>query len=178
MRKIALTIIVTVLALAGCGPVESATTEPAAPPAASSSSTDRAGGDDRTADIGQWVKSEDGVSWSVTKLAVTHVSQYASGGHPGDPALVVYVKVKNGSKHRVDLTQMTVTARTGTDGNDTEQVFDVDAGFDNPDGTLAPGRTASTKFAFAVGSRKDLKKVSVEVQPGVDYESGTFEGGI
>jgi hypothetical protein len=178
MRKIALTVVGAVLALAGCAPVEAAKTEPAAPPTASSSSAEHSGGDDRTAAIGQWVKSEDGVRWSVTKLGVTHISQYASGGHPGDPALVVYVKIRNDSKHRVDLTLMTVTARTGADGNDTEQVFDVDAGFDNPDGTLAPGRTASMKSAFAVASRKDLKKVSIEVQPGFDYESGTFEGGI
>lgn len=170
----------TVIALAACAPVDSRV-DPAAPSAAAgagSSSSAKSDGDDRTAKIGEWIKAEDGVTWSVTKLGATHISQWASGGHPGDPALVVYIKIKNGGTHRIDLSQLNVTVRVGADGNDSEEVFDVEAGFGTLDGTLAPGRTASTKCAFAADSRKELKQVSIEVTPGFDYESGTFEGGI
>ncbi len=181
MRIIPLAAAALALTLAGCVPISSKA-DPAAPPVSAtgggSSAAATSGGDDRTAKIGESIRAEDGIIWTVTKLAVTHVSQEASGGHPGDPALVVYIRIKNGGEHRLDLTMVQVAVRTGEDGDDTEQVFDIDAGLDGFEGTLAPGRTASTKYAFAANSRNDLRKVSIEVTPGFDYESGTFEGGI
>jgi hypothetical protein len=181
MRKLIIAAMLAAVALAGCAPVSSKV-DPAAPPAAasggSSSSPDKSDGDDRTAKIGEWIRAADGLTWTVTKISATRVSQWAAGGHPGDPALVVSVRIKNGTKHRIDLTQVQVSVRTGADGDDAEQVFDVDAGWDGFDGTLAPGRTASAKCAFAVDSRKALRQVAIEVAPGFDYESGTFEGGV
>lgn len=179
MRKILVLFSVAAVLVVGCAPVNT-TTDPPNPAAHASNgdSSPSSNGDDRTAKIGQWVTADDGVTWTVTKLGVTHVSQFAAGGHPGDPALVAYVRIKNGSKHRLDLSAVQVTARTGADGNPAEDVVDVDAGLDVLEGTLAPGRTVSAKYAFAADSRRDLKNVSIEVTPGFDYESGTFEGGI
>lgn len=72
---------------------------------------------------------------------------------------------------------VTVTARLGADGIEAEQVFQdgVDGMFD---GTIAPGRTATTRFMFAAEKAADLKTVSIEVNAGFEYESFTFEGGL
>lgn len=176
MRILITAAAVAALTLAGCAPVESRS-EPAAPPGASStdSPSKGGGGDDRTAKVGQWVKSDDGLRWTVVKLSASRVGQYAAGGHPGDPAVIVSVKIVNGGQHRLDLSLVQVTARVGTDGQGTEEVFDGEK-YGVPSGTLAPGRTVSARYAFAADKRSDLEHVSIEVSPGLEYESGTFEG--
>lgn len=177
--------IITALALAGvlltgaCTVPQEVSTEAGSPPA---SAAQGGGGEaepegDGVTRVGTWAKAEDGIAFRVSKLTRAKVPAYAAGGTPGDPAVVATVQIRNGSKKRFDMTLVEVQARLGSDGDQSEQVFADSYGNGFMAGTLAPGRTASAKFMFAASSAKDLKKVSIEVTPGMlDYEPFSFEG--
>ena len=173
-RRAALAVSVAAFAFAGsaCG-LEPSRTSPGGPSTASASASTH---DKHSGKVGAWAHADDGVQWSVTALRLSHVTQYASGGHPGDPAVSVAVRVKNAGTHRIDLSLMTADVRLGSDGYQAEEVFQE--GYDNPTGTLGPNRTATFKFLFAAENRSDLKHVSVEVAPGMEYQSATFEGSV
>lgn len=133
-------------------------------------------GDSNVTQIGQWATAEDGIAFRAAKLKRGRVASISAGGHPGDPAVVVTVQFRNEGNLRFDLTLVDVKVRLGKDGAEAEQVFQdgFDGGFD---GTLAPGRAVSEKYIFAASKASDLKEVSVEITPGMEYDSATFEGG-
>jgi hypothetical protein len=133
--------------------------------------------DPKVAKVGEWARADDGVMFRVAKLTKGTVGQYAAGGSPGDPAVILTVQLRNSGSKRFDLSAVDVTVRLGKDGTEADKVFQdgVDGSFD---GTLAPGRTVTAKYMFAAQSRGDLKVVSVEIAPGYEYDSFTFEGGI
>ncbi|MFB4307012.1 hypothetical protein [Actinomadura sp. GTD37] len=179
MRKIMIVVaVLTGLALTGCAAETGVSTKPGSQ-ATSSAGGEETGddGDNNVTKVGQWARADDGVAFRVATLRRGRVSDIASGGHPGDPAVVVTVQIKNRGKHRVDLSMVEVTARLGKSGDEAERVFQdgVDEGLT---GTLAPGRTVSDKYMFAAAKASDLKVVSVEIAPGVEYDSATFEGGL
>jgi hypothetical protein len=169
------------LMLAGCGataekvasPPSPSYAAPAAQPAGSAEPSEPEQPD--VAAIGEWAKAEDGVRFRVSKLTRGRVSQYASGGHPGDPAVIVTVQVRNGSDHRLDLSLISVTARLGDDGREAEEVYQ-DSFMGSPSGSLSRGRTSTSRYMFAANKAGELKKVSLDVSPGFDYDSFTFEG--
>lgn len=183
MRKTAaLAALALAAALTGCAAPKAVSTKTTAPPAASANPTDSGtgdtgNGDDNTTQVGQWAHASDGIDLRVSKLARGTISDTAAGGHPGDPAVVVYVQFRNGSDKRFDLTMVEVAARVGADGTEAEQVFQDGFG-DGFSGSLTPGRTVTARYMFAAKKAADLKQVSVEVTPGLEYESATFEGGL
>lgn len=132
--------------------------------------------DDTTSTVGGvYAEASDGVKFRVKELGRGKVGPYAAGGTPGDPAVIVTVQIKNGGTKRLDLTEVSVIVRLGADGREAEQVFDE--GFSGtPDGTLSPGRTSTHKYMFAAESAAELQDVQVELSPGWEYPSVTFEG--
>ena len=167
------------LALSGCAAQTGVSTKPPTQSGTAKAAGGETGDDagSNVTQVGQWATADDGVAFRVSKLKRGRVSDIASGGHPGDPAVVVTVQVRNGGKHRIDLTLVDVTARLGKSGDEAERVFQdgVDEGLT---GTLAPGRTVSDRYMFAASKASDLKQVSVEIAPGIEYDSATFEGGL
>jgi hypothetical protein len=133
--------------------------------------------DPKVAKVGEWARADDGVMFRVAKLAKATVGQYAAGGKPGGPAVIITVQLRNDGKERFDLSLVDVAARVGADGEEAEKVYQegVDGSFD---GTLAPGRTVTARYMFAARKASDLKTVSIEIAPGMEYDSFTFEGGI
>jgi hypothetical protein len=185
MRKLAAVLGLTLaVALTGCTAPKTVSTKTSGKPV-TSATTDAdngngdggGGGDDNTTQIGKWASASDGIKLRVSKIARGRISDIAAGGHPGDPAVIAYVQIRNGSSKRFDLTMVEVAARVGADGNEAEQVFQDGFG-DGFNGALTPGRTVTAKYMFAAKKAPDLKKVSIEVTPGLEYESATFEGGL
>jgi hypothetical protein len=126
----------------------------------------------------QWFNYENGLQVQVTKVARYKLGQYAVGGTPGGPGVIVTVTIKNGSKETADLTLTTVKLAYGANGDQAEEVFDSEhnlgSGFE---GSATPGKAKTAKFAFAVP--KGRQTLDIEVQPGfLDYESVHFEGTV
>lgn len=180
MRKLAL-VLATVFTLAACTQTGNSVDPPAAAGEettldAEASDTEEPE-DSNLAKVGQTATADDGVEFSVTRLQRGRVSDTAAGGRPGDPAVIVTVRVKNGSKARMDLSEIDVIARLGKDGREAEQVYQGDfAG--SPSGTLPPGRTSTSRYMFAGKTSGELRTVSVELSPGWEYDSATFEGSV
>lgn len=164
------------VALTGCAAPTDVTTKTSTK-AGGGKSHSAAKGDDNTTTVGHWATAADGITLRVWKLKRGRVSDVASGGHVGDPAVIVYVQIRNGSSKRFDLSLVQVEARIGADGQEAEEVFQDEFG-EGFSGSLTPGRTVTQKFMFAAKKTADLKKVSIEVTPGFDYEGATFEGGL
>ncbi|MFI0408291.1 hypothetical protein [Actinomadura sp. 3N508] len=179
MKKIAVLIaLLGGLLLTGCAAPQEVSTKPGAPTSAA-----KAGGSeepdegDNVTKVGTWATAEDGLSFRVAKLKRAKVGAYAAGGKPGGPAVIVTVQIRNTGKTRFDTTMFQIGTRVGADGTEADQVFDSERGYgDGFTGTVAPGRTATVKYMFAAEGAADLKTVSVELTPGFEYESFTFEG--
>lgn len=174
-------ILASTLALTACTPNKtvtagspSAITTPVVEATPTPSPTDTA--NDVTG-VGNWATASDGVKIRVSKLARGHVSDIASGGHPGDPGVVVTVQVMNGGTSRLDLSEIQISVRLGADGRESEEVFQD--GYDgNPNGTLAVGKTSTSVHLFDAKNKAELQQVAVDVSPGFDYDSVTFEGSL
>ncbi|MFD0902311.1 hypothetical protein [Actinomadura sediminis] len=180
--RILLALIATCLGIGlatACAAPQEVSTEPGAPAAADAGgdSPEAPAPESQVTKVGTWATADDGIAFRVSKLKKSTVGALASGGRPGDPAVVATIQFRNGSKRQFDATMVTVTARLGADGVEAEQVFQegTDGMFD---GTISPGRTATTTFMFAAEKTADLKAVSIEVNPGFEYESFQFEGGL
>lgn len=135
------------------------------------SDTDTETLDDQVAKVGEVWKYDDGVEVQLTKIESANVPEISAGGHPGDPAVIVTVKVTNNSDGKLDMSQLGIEVRTGADGIETDRVF---AGnFDNADGTLAKGRSYTFRAMYAAD--KSFKKVAVDVSPTWEHTAAQFE---
>jgi hypothetical protein len=47
-----------------------------------------------------------------------------------------------------------------------------------PSSSLSRGRTATHKWTFAAENAAELRQVAVDVTPGLEYDSYTFEGRV
>ncbi|MFF6872147.1 DUF4352 domain-containing protein [Streptomyces sp. NPDC012450] len=99
-------------------------------------------------------------------------SEFAAGHTEGNKAYQVTVVIENGGKEKFDATLVTLTGRAGTNGVAAEQIFDekVGAGFQ---GTVLPGKKATVTVAF--DTPEDAKNLTVEVNPGLDYNASQWE---
>ncbi|MBW8481843.1 hypothetical protein [Actinomadura parmotrematis] len=172
-----LPVAVAALTLTACG-ADTKTT--AAAPSSGSPATEAAApspseSDDRTTTVGQWAHASDGLDFRVSRIERGTISDTSAGGHPGGPAVVVFVQLRNGTGARFDMGDLTVTVRAGDDGTDSERVYQD--GYDSlADGSLSPARTATFKQMFTVPSKAAFKTIAVEVAPGAEYPTATFEG--
>jgi hypothetical protein len=121
----------------------------------------------------QWTNS---IGASVLSAAVFTPSPEAVGLAPGDLAVRVMVKVTNGTSDQFDVSGTTVHMRSGADGIQDNAITDRENGISaGLDGDVAPGRSASAVYAFAV-PRSDLSLLDVEVTPDFNYDTAIFEG--
>ncbi|WP_426364266.1 DUF4190 domain-containing protein [Streptomyces sp. E-08] len=99
-------------------------------------------------------------------------SEFAAGHTQGNKAYQVTVVIENGGKKKFDATLVTLTGRAGKNGVTAEQIFDekVGTGFQ---GNILPGKKATVTLAF--DTPKDAKNLTVEVNPGFDYNASQWE---
>ncbi|MER5962080.1 DUF4352 domain-containing protein [Streptomyces sp. NPDC002057] len=98
--------------------------------------------------------------------------EYAVGHTKGNKAYQVTVVIENAGKAKFDTALANVSARAGKNSVTAEQVFDdkTGAGFE---GTVLPGKKATAVFVF--DTPKDAKNLTVEVNPGWDYNASQWE---
>jgi hypothetical protein len=166
------------LAAAGCattGHPTSAATAPAAAATSAAPATTPAATPSGPAQFGRahgWTYSDD-LQVAVVSATTTAVGQYAGGGHPGDPAVILKVRVTAG-KTSLDASEIQVDANAGPDGSQLEAVFDT--GIDNPSGTLTPGQHGTYLFEFDAQHSSWESQLNVTVTPGFDYNAASFTG--
>jgi hypothetical protein len=131
-----------------------------------------------TARYGDTYTYTDGLAISVSKVSRYTPSQYAAGTHPGDEAIVLTVKITNGTGKPFDTNLVGVNAKAGADGAATEPIFDDTSGV-GFSGTIVPGSVASARFAFDV-PRGAAGNLDIEVQPdsGLEYASWHWVGSM
>lgn len=124
----------------------------------------------------EWFTYDDGLKVQVTKLARYKVGQATATGSAGDPAVVITVTIRNGSKKTADLSLTTLKVAVGANGDQAEEVYDENYGT-GFEGSATPGRAKTAKFAFLVP--KGRQALDIEVEPGfLDYDSAHFEGSV
>ncbi|MFI0718417.1 DUF4352 domain-containing protein [Streptomyces sp. NPDC021224] len=120
----------------------------------------------------------DGLAITVSKVAKYTPGQYAAGAHHGDKAVVLTVKITNGTGKPFDTTLLSVNVKAGADGEAAEDIFDLDNTIgDGFSGTVVPAATATAKFAYDI-PKSATGKLDIEVQPdsGLEYESWHWVG--
>ncbi|MFD3664185.1 DUF4352 domain-containing protein [Streptomyces sp. NPDC058659] len=151
---------------------------PQDPTKAGGSSGDAGTSDKGTADKGKGLADGDSSVYD-DKLKITvsdpkayTASEYAVGHTKGNKAYQVTVVVENGGTKKFDAVGVLLSARAGTEGVEAEQIFDekVGAGFQ---GSVLPGKKATLTVAF--DAPKDAKTLTVEVNPGFDYNPSQWE---
>jgi len=140
----------------------------------SGESTD--GGEGAEAKVGkfdQYHSYTDGVEVSVTSATKGTIPSLTAGGNPGDPMVIVTIKIKNGSKKSFDTDVVSVNLSYGSSSKQGKAVFPP--GVEGFDGTIAQGRSRSGEYAFAVPS-KGMKNIVVVINRGLRYPPATFAG--
>jgi hypothetical protein len=117
----------------------------------------------------------DGTMVSITSANPTTLSDEAAGGNPGDPAVLLSVKVTAGSAE-LDASDIQVSANGGPNGTQLSQVFDNDTNL--PSGTLAPGESGTYTFEFDLVQTSNGSQLDVTVTPGGDYAAASFTGAV
>lgn len=131
-----------------------------------------------TAAYGDTYTYTDGLAITVSHVAKYTPSQYAAGTHPGDEAVVLTVKITNGTKKPFDTTLVGVNVKAGADGAATEKIYDDTSGI-GFSGTIVPGSTATARFGFDI-PKGAAGKLDIEVQPdsGLEYDSWHWIGSM
>ncbi|WP_432249219.1 DUF4190 domain-containing protein [Streptomyces sanyensis] len=127
---------------------------------------------DETLAAGDSVIYDDDVTVTVSAPKAYSPSEFAIGHTSGNKAYQVTVVIENAGTEKFDSTLTTADARAGKEGVEAEQIFDdtVGGGFD---GTIAPGKKATVVYAFDAPA--DAKTLTVEISPGISYDSSQWE---
>ncbi|WP_381557175.1 hypothetical protein [Streptomyces eurythermus] len=113
------------------------------------------------------------VALSGFKRAVT--GEYAEPENT--PYLQFTVKVKNGGKKALDITQLTVNCSYGKDGKSSDSVFDSEAGLEGgPETKLLPGRSLNVPWGCELP--KGEKLIQIEVSPDFESDAAIFTGTV
>lgn len=126
--------------------------------------------------VGRWAKSGGGMQLMIVSLKRGAVADEAAV-RPGDPAVVVTLKITNRSRTRFPLEELAVTSKLGEEGREAEEVFQGSYG-QSLSGSLPPGRSSTSKYMFAAENRAELGRVAVYVSLGYEYKTVPFEGSI
>ncbi|WP_372344467.1 hypothetical protein [Streptomyces sp. KL116D] len=127
----------------------------AAPSPSPSPSTDTDWGDTK-----KW---DGGLEVTVSKPVKFTPSPYSIGHETGNQGVKWRIKVHNGTDEAFQGALMTVYAKSGSDGDTCEQIFDGNLGAGIA-GSVSPGSSGTAEFAFDV-PRAQLTKVDLEVRP-------------
>ncbi|MEV6245872.1 DUF4190 domain-containing protein [Streptomyces sp. NPDC051742] len=98
--------------------------------------------------------------------------EFAIGHTKGNKAYQVTVVIENAGKEKFDATSVQLSARAGANSVTAEDILDdkIGAGFE---GTVMPGKKATVTYAF--DAPKDAKNLTVEVNPGWEYDASQWE---
>ncbi|MCQ6555618.1 DUF4352 domain-containing protein [Streptomyces sp. C10-9-1] len=115
---------------------------------------------------------DDDVTVTVSAPKAYSPSEFAIGHTSGNKAYQVTVVIENAGTEKFDTVLTTADARAGEQGVEAEQIFDdtVGGGFE---GTIAPGKKATVVYAFDAPA--DAKTLTVEISPGISYDSSQWE---
>ena len=130
--------------------------------------------DQGPAKFGQSFTYEDGLKVTVTEVKRGTVNSDDWEGNPGDPKVIVTVKITNGTTHKVRADEAGVQLYYGSQGDVAENLYNYE-GFT---GTISKGRSRTGKYDFALPNKTALKSITVEVEPSFDHESAIFEGSV
>lgn len=179
--KMAATVVVGVLALAGCtgetpekaNGTTSTTVETGSPTTAptdagSTPAPAEEGQAPSGPALGETFEYDDGLAVSVSPPELFMPSATAKMG-PEPDYISFTVTVVNGTKAKFSPLDVTVTAASG--GGQGGDVLDPDSGIGAPNKAIAPGEKATWKVAFGV---LDSEDVAVNVQPGTDRNPVIF----
>ena len=174
MRTTAVSLAIVAVLAAGC---QTKTVQPDPNGGAVNSAAAKAGKGAPVTGIGAWAKASDGLTFRVSKLARAKADEYTAVGKAGDPLIVATIQIRNGSSKPFDSSLVQVNAHLGVDGRQGDEVYDNTYG-SHKGGMIVQGRTSTDQYAFLVKDPAEFKHVSIEIQPGFDYDSFTFEGAI
>ncbi|MEU7292439.1 DUF4190 domain-containing protein [Streptomyces exfoliatus] len=115
---------------------------------------------------------EDDLEITVSDPKPYSVDEFAIGHTKGNKAYQVTVVIENAGKEKFDATSVQLSARAGANSVTAEEIHDgkVGAGFE---GTVMPGKKATVTYAF--DAPKDAKNLTVEVNPGWEYDATQWE---
>jgi hypothetical protein len=115
----------------------------------------------------------DGVEVSVTSAKSSMIPPFTAGSIPGDPMVIVTVKIKNGRKKPFNTDIMSVNLAYGSSGKPGKQV--LAAAMEGFGGKIAKGRSLSADYAFAVPT-KSMNKIVIVINRGLKYPPAIFAG--
>lgn len=119
---------------------------------------------------------DDNVEASVTSAKVFAPTANAVGLAPGETGVKITIKITNGTATALDLASTTVRLKSGPDGVQAAQIFDIENGLSlGFEGVVAPGRPATAVYGFSVPP-DDTDLLDVEITPGADYKTALFSG--
>ena len=115
----------------------------------------------------------DGLEASVTSARRSMIPPFTAGGNPGDPMVIVTVKIKNDRKKSFDTDIVSVNLAYGASGKPAKSV--LVPGMEGLSGTIAKGRSQSAEYAFAV-PKKSMNKIVIVINRGLKYGPAIFAG--
>ncbi|MEU2437987.1 hypothetical protein ABZ595_17610 [Streptomyces rubradiris] len=115
-----------------------------------------------------------------TEVALSGFERAVTGEYAepeNTPYLRFTVKVKNGGRKALDVTQLTVNCSYGKDGKSSDSVFDSDAGLEGgPETKLLPGRSLNVPWGCELP--KGEKLIQIEVSPDFESDAAIFTGTV
>jgi len=120
------------------------------------------------------VRTDDGLEIWITDLKRGRIGSNASGGHPGDPMVLFRLHIKNGTTHKVNGDEFSVSLSYGAEGDEAEGVYDT--GLDSVTGVIARGRQKTGKYGFAVPT-KHMNDLIIQVDD-YEHEPALFAGAV
>ncbi|MEU7053425.1 hypothetical protein [Streptomyces eurythermus] len=115
-----------------------------------------------------------------TEVALSGFKRSVTGEYAepeNTPYLQFTVKVKNGGKKALDITQLTVNCSYGKDGKSSDSVFDSEAGLEGgPETKLLPGRSLNVPWGCELP--KGEKLIQIEVSPDFESDAAIFTGTV
>jgi hypothetical protein len=115
----------------------------------------------------------DGVEVSVTSAKRSMIPPFTAGSIPGDPMVIVTVKIKNGRRTAFNTDIMSVNLAYGSSGRPGKHV--VVPGMEGFGGKITKGRSLSADYAFAVPT-KSMNKIVIVINRGLKYSPAIFAG--
>jgi hypothetical protein len=163
-------------------------TETAAAGADAAESDDAAATDDEEAtdsadggeEDGVYALDDTAVYEPATEVALSGFKRSVTGEYAepeNTPYLQFTVKVKNGGKKALDITQLTVNCSYGKDGKSSDSVFDSEAGLEGgPETKLLPGRSLNVPWGCELPKGERL--IQIEVSPDFESDAAIFTGTV
>lgn len=119
---------------------------------------------------------DDNVEASVTSAKTFTPTANAVGLAPGETGVKITIKITNGTATAFDLSGAVVRLKSGPDGVQAAQIFDIESGLSlGFEGVIAPGRPATATYGFSVPPG-DTDLLDVEVTPATSYKTALFSG--